>query len=130
MRRIVPTTSTRMTASITAYSAMSCPASSDHRLRINLDMHSPSGPLSVPRGRNGFEFTNDALGPSTLSNVGFWVGFWEFPEKTHPKLTVEKYSACVRSPCPLGPKLAAGQGIVRHSAYTAAPGWAGRRDKW
>jgi hypothetical protein len=29
---IVPTTKTRMTASITAYSAMSCPASSHHKL--------------------------------------------------------------------------------------------------
>src|SRR6267154_5991158 len=32
MRRMVPTTITRMTASITAYSAMSCPCSSRHRL--------------------------------------------------------------------------------------------------
>src|SRR5689334_1899025 len=31
--RIVPTTSTRITASITAYSAMSCPSSSAHNLR-------------------------------------------------------------------------------------------------
>src|ERR1700746_700548 len=31
--RIVPTTITRITASITAYSAMSCPWSSDQRLR-------------------------------------------------------------------------------------------------
>ena len=33
INRTVPTTRTRMTASITAYSAMSCPASSDHSLR-------------------------------------------------------------------------------------------------
>src|SRR5258708_23175050 len=32
MRRMVPTTITRITASITAYSAMSCPCSSRHRL--------------------------------------------------------------------------------------------------
>jgi len=30
IKRTVPTTKTRMTANITAYSAMSCPASSDH----------------------------------------------------------------------------------------------------
>src|SRR5258708_7726251 len=36
--RIVPTTRTRITASITAYSAISCPASSDHTLRIKLDI--------------------------------------------------------------------------------------------
>src|SRR5258708_16190786 len=36
--RIVPTTRTRITASITAYSAISCPASSDQILRINLDI--------------------------------------------------------------------------------------------
>src|SRR5712672_1060421 len=33
--RIVPTTRTRITASITAYSAISCPSSSDQILRIN-----------------------------------------------------------------------------------------------
>jgi hypothetical protein len=38
IRRIVPTTKTRITASITAYSAMSCPASSTHNLLINSDM--------------------------------------------------------------------------------------------
>jgi hypothetical protein len=32
-KRIVPTTITRMTANITAYSAMSCPASSFHSVR-------------------------------------------------------------------------------------------------
>src|SRR5205807_2593969 len=34
--RMVPTTSTRITANITAYSAMSCPSSSFHSLRITL----------------------------------------------------------------------------------------------
>jgi hypothetical protein len=38
IRRIVPTTKTRITASITAYSAMSCPASSTHNLLIISDM--------------------------------------------------------------------------------------------
>src|SRR4249919_3853232 len=32
MRRIVPTTMTRITASMTAYSAISCPSSSHHNL--------------------------------------------------------------------------------------------------
>ena len=35
MSLTVPTTSTRMTASITAYSAMSWPSSFDHRLQIS-----------------------------------------------------------------------------------------------
>jgi len=36
MSRIVPTTTTRMTASITAYSAMSCASSCNHNLRNRL----------------------------------------------------------------------------------------------
>src|SRR5436190_23949383 len=36
IKRTVPTTITRITASITAYSAMSCPCSSDHSLRKNV----------------------------------------------------------------------------------------------
>src|ERR1700746_1589212 len=43
--RIVPTTITRITASITAYSAMSCPWSSDQRLRRRgrtIYFHQPS----------------------------------------------------------------------------------------
>src|SRR5882762_5016344 len=40
MRRIEPTTITRMTESITAYSAMSCPSSSSHNLpRITAIFH-------------------------------------------------------------------------------------------
>src|SRR6266852_6778367 len=38
IKRMVPTTRTRITASITAYSAISCPASSDQILRISSDM--------------------------------------------------------------------------------------------
>jgi hypothetical protein len=38
INRTVPTTRTRITANITAYSAMSCPDSSDHSLRISLDI--------------------------------------------------------------------------------------------
>jgi hypothetical protein len=38
IRRTVPTTRTRITASITAYSAMSWPESSDQSLRIKLDI--------------------------------------------------------------------------------------------
>src|SRR6202050_4476343 len=39
IRRIVPTTRTRITASMTAYSAMSCPESSDSILHMTSDMH-------------------------------------------------------------------------------------------
>jgi hypothetical protein len=47
IRRIVPTTRTRITASITAYSAMSCPVSSDQILRMNSDILS-SNPAHIP----------------------------------------------------------------------------------
>src|SRR5215469_5331647 len=40
IKRIVPTTRTRITASMTAYSAMSCPSSSDHILLISSRMGS------------------------------------------------------------------------------------------
>src|SRR6266581_3624847 len=40
-RRIVPTTSTRITASITAYSAMSCPLSSLHKYRGRWNIRTP-----------------------------------------------------------------------------------------
>jgi hypothetical protein len=43
IKRTVPTTRTRITANITAYSAMSCPASSDQSRCINLDICSPPG---------------------------------------------------------------------------------------
>ena len=46
IKRTVPTTRTRITANITAYSAMSCPASSNQSLRISLDICSPSKTLS------------------------------------------------------------------------------------
>src|SRR6266700_3798350 len=42
-RRIVPTTITRITASITAYSAMSCPCSSCHRFSSRLRMEESPG---------------------------------------------------------------------------------------
>ena len=38
IKRTVPTTRTRITANITAYSAISCPDSSAHSLRITLDI--------------------------------------------------------------------------------------------
>jgi hypothetical protein len=51
--RIVPTTRTSITASITAYSAISCPSSSDQILRINSDMRSlQSVTYSLVRGKN------------------------------------------------------------------------------
>src|SRR5947208_13987873 len=40
-RRIVPTTITRITASITAYSAMSCPLSSLHKYRGRRNIRTP-----------------------------------------------------------------------------------------
>src|SRR5256885_10692913 len=40
-RRIVPTTITRITASITAYSAMSCPLSSLHKYRGRWNIRTP-----------------------------------------------------------------------------------------
>jgi hypothetical protein len=45
---MVPTTRTRITASMTAYSAMSCPSSSDQINRINLAI--PSSGLKAPLG--------------------------------------------------------------------------------
>jgi len=64
MSLMVPTTSTKITASITAYSAMSWPASSDHRLqrrlvKVRLLSHSettrvytfPSGSRRFPRSK-------------------------------------------------------------------------------
>src|SRR4029077_16864479 len=47
IKRIVPTTITRITASITAYSAMSCPSSSDHSLRSRLVTFLPSNPFGI-----------------------------------------------------------------------------------
>src|SRR6202035_5164753 len=44
IRRTVPTTNTRITANITAYSAMSCPASSVQRRFINSRICSPPAP--------------------------------------------------------------------------------------
>ena len=51
IRRIVPTTKTRITASITAYSAISCPVSSDQILRMNSDMLCLQFPTSIPCNR-------------------------------------------------------------------------------
>jgi hypothetical protein len=47
IKRTVPTTRTRITANITAYSAMSCPSSACQSRRISLDMLSSASP-SVP----------------------------------------------------------------------------------
>jgi hypothetical protein len=43
MSRIVPTTMTKITANMTAYSAMSCPASSRHNLRRRFLIKSSKG---------------------------------------------------------------------------------------
>jgi hypothetical protein len=47
IKRIVPTTITRITASITAYSAMSWPWSSDQSLQSNLVTLSPPKPFEI-----------------------------------------------------------------------------------
>ena len=44
IKRTVPMTSTKITASITAYSAMSCPCSSDHMRWKNWVIYSPGRP--------------------------------------------------------------------------------------
>jgi hypothetical protein len=45
IKRTVPTTKTKITANMTAYSAMSCPSSWDQSLRISSDIVFSSGPL-------------------------------------------------------------------------------------
>ena len=55
IRRIVPTTRTRITASITAYSAISCPASSDQILRMNSDIISLQSTSSLCEGSLAIE---------------------------------------------------------------------------
>src|SRR5271156_3375752 len=59
IRRIVPTTRTRITASITAYSAISCPASSRQILRINSDMIYLSSQFSVKSGTDPNKVLDD-----------------------------------------------------------------------
>ncbi len=44
IKRTVPTTRTKITANMTAYSAISWPDSSDHSLRIKFDIFSPPRP--------------------------------------------------------------------------------------
>jgi hypothetical protein len=60
--RMVPTTRTRITASMTAYSAISCPSSSDQSLRINCDM-SPSNCTKNPckQGKERSRRTHNAV---------------------------------------------------------------------
>ena len=60
IRRTVPTTRTRMTASITAYSAMSCPSSCDQSRAISLDIFSPPRRRQFP-GRK--KLTSDRVHP-------------------------------------------------------------------
>ena len=69
IRRTVPTTRTKITANITAYSAMSCPESSDQSLRISFDMFLSSRPPSVPQRRTELELGghHDARGRRLLS---------------------------------------------------------------
>ena len=75
IKRIVPTTRTRITASMTAYSAMSCPESSDQSFRTNFVIALLQAAVrSLREERTEFDFTHDARGPSTLSNKDFQHG--------------------------------------------------------
>src|ERR1700722_17805324 len=61
INRTVPTTMTRITASITAYSAISCPLSPLHRLRTSS--------IKSPSGCDFFE-----VGRSVLHKLGYQTG--------------------------------------------------------
>src|SRR3981189_1373503 len=72
IKRIVPTTRTRITASITAYSAISCPVSSDQILRINSDMLSSMiGVYSFLEERTFLDESHHARWHGCLSNAVF-----------------------------------------------------------
>src|ERR1700683_3218406 len=67
INRTVPTTSTRITASITAYSAMSCPCSSIQSLQAHFNII-PPGKIPTSRERKDcFEQSHNAFGGSALS---------------------------------------------------------------
>lgn len=89
IKRTVPTTSTRITANITAYSAISCPDSSDQSLRISLDICSPPRAtrqsLLSEKDCLGTRWTHDARSPQPLSNV-------------HYRFPTQKFSAAERLP--------------------------------
>jgi hypothetical protein len=70
--RIVPTTITRITASITAYSAMSCPRSSRHRLRKVLIMVAPSDskPPQLTKRSGGVVLFRDVSGWTEAERLG------------------------------------------------------------
>ena len=84
IKRTVPTTITRITASITAYSAISWPSSSDQSLRSNLLMSSSSNPFGIcadrERGRlrllplSGLLTTGTRLNPGPPSGNGPFGG--------------------------------------------------------
>src|SRR5215813_11179334 len=73
IRRTVPTTRTRITANITAYSAISCPESSAHSLRITLDICSPPRLAGARMEYMGPTWelgaNHDACGTRPLSNA-------------------------------------------------------------
>ena len=73
INRTVPTTRTRITANMTAYSAISCPASSHHSLRIILYIFLSSMATWQPAcEKDGLAWelsaTHDARVPRRLSN--------------------------------------------------------------
>src|SRR5215469_10139487 len=72
IKRIVPTTRTRITASMTAYSAMSCPSSSDHILLISSRMGSLlRARFREQEGTDLKQCTHDARACTCLSNADF-----------------------------------------------------------
>jgi hypothetical protein len=84
INRIVPTTSTRITASITAYSAISCPSSSDQILRINSDMRSLQFlHVSLVRGKNRHRRTHNAPQCSACQ-------LWKMLQANRPRYATNK----------------------------------------
>ncbi len=78
IRRIVPTTITRITASITAYSAISWPSSSCHKLHTMLIMVAPSlfePGLPSRANRSGGGFPGKDLKAGKAAELLGWVGF-------------------------------------------------------
>src|SRR5271155_3038703 len=81
IKRIVPTTITRITANITAYSAMSWPSSSDQSRRNSLVMFSPSCPFGIcvehERGRSRL---HSLSGPVDVwHQIAPWTAIQQWP---------------------------------------------------
>ena len=123
IKRTVPTTKTRITASITAYSAISCPASSRQSLCISLYICSPPGRCQFPQeGRivtRGCRHHARAQRP--LSNGVFGV-----PRKVNDGECSPSAGFVRRWPWPGPPAAAAGP--AQTAAHTAKRRWEECRD--